>query len=476
MARLLRHRALLSIALAFLAGCADTGAKRPDLNALYSRSAQTIGDERHPAIVIPGILGSKLKDPASDRFVWGAFVHGAADPDFEDDARLFSLPMREGVPLRELRDDVTQAGVLDTLTIDVGVLPVELEAYLGIMKTLGVGQYRDAQILGAGYDPSRVDYAGKHFTCDQFGYDWRRDISENAAALDELIRRTLEGARAAARANGQPGPDQVDVLAHSMGGMVLRYYLMHGTQPLPDDGSLPAITWAGARHVRRAILIGTPSAGSVLALRQLVEGVSYSPITPTYRPAIVGTLPAVYQLLPRPRHARVVSGDGAAFDLYDAATWERLRWGLLDPRQERWVAALLPEVKDPAERRRIARDHLAKCLARARQLHEAIDRASPTPPGLSLVLFAGDAEATASVIVVDERTGALRVAEKAAGDGTVTRASALLDEREGGEWTARLRTPIDWSGVTFLTTDHIGLTSDAAFSDNVLHLLLESDR
>src|SRR5262249_27473189 len=132
---------------------------------------------------------------------------------------------------------------------------------------------------------------------------WRREISENASRLDELIR---SAARLTQEARGTAEPVKVDVVAHSMGGLVLMYYLRYGTQPLPDDGSLPPLTWAGAQTVGHAILVGTPSAGSVLALRQLVEGVVYAPIVPEYRPAVVGTMPSIYELLPRDRHHRVV--------------------------------------------------------------------------------------------------------------------------------------------------------------------------
>ncbi|TFG77481.1 MAG: hypothetical protein E4H21_03260, partial [Thermodesulfobacteriales bacterium] len=59
------------------------------------------------------------------------------------------------------------------------------------------------------------------------------------------------------------------------------------------------------------------------------------------------------------------------------------------------------------------------------------------------------------------------------GDGTVTRSSALMDERAGGIWTPHLKSPVNWSNVMFLFTDHLGLTKDPAFSDNVLYLLLE---
>lgn len=101
--------------------------------------------------------------------------------------------------------------------------------------------------------------------------------------------------------------------------------------------------------------------------------------------------------------------------------------------------------------------------------------------------MAGDAEATASVVAVDAPAGAggggvgaaraaVRVVERAPGDGTVTRASALLDERLDGRWTPRLRSPIAWRRVLFLFTDHLGLTRDPAFIDNVLYILLEEPR
>ena len=54
------------------------------------------------------------------------------------------------------------------------------------------------------------------------------------------------------------------------------------------------------------------------------------------------------------------------------------------------------------------------------------------------------------------------------------RSSALLDEREGGEWGPRVVTPIDFDTVLFLPQDHLGLTSNAVFRDNVLFWLLEA--
>ena len=77
------------------------------------------------------------------------------------------------------------------------------------------------------------------------------------------------------------------------------------------------------------------------------------------------------------------------------------------------------------------------------------------------------------MLSIDQSSGRVRVAERAPGDGTVTRTSALLDERVGRDWTPRLDSPIAWHGVHFLFRDHLGLTKDPVFTDNVLYLLLE---
>lgn len=77
---------------------------------------------------------------------------------------------------------------------------------------------------------------------------------------------------------------------------------------------------------------------------------------------------------------------------------------------------------------------------------------------------------------VDSRTGRLETIAWGPGDGTVLRSSALLDERVGGQWRARLQSPIPWSEVLFLHEDHLGLTRDMVFTDNVLFWLLEDPR
>lgn len=241
-----------ALAVSALVGCTREVVV-PDLGGIYTQAAQEIGGDRYPVVVIPGILGSKLENKDTRQQVWGAFEFGAADADNPDGARSISLPIDPGKPLRDRIDNTIPTEVLDTITADVFLLQnLEIGAYVDILLTLSAGAYRD-QSLG---ESGSIDYGGLHYTCFQLAYDWRRDVAEAAVHLHEMIE-VAQSAHRWAHGLDQDEPVKVDVVAHSMGGLLLRYYLRYGTQPLPDDGSLPELTWEGAQHVSRAILTRT---------------------------------------------------------------------------------------------------------------------------------------------------------------------------------------------------------------------------
>ena len=219
----------------------------PDLGNLYNQLAQQEDPDRNPVIVIPGILGSRLEDKNTEEVVWGAFGSGAVDPTSGEGARLLALPMTPGAALNELRDAVVQAGALDRVVLKFFGIPLELNAYYNILRSLGVGGYRDQQLA----ESHAVDYGDRHFTCFQFDYDWRRDLVESAQALDRFIKaKEIEVQQEIFKRYGvRRSSVKFDLVAHSMGSLVARYYLRYGAADLPTDGSLPPVTWEGAKHV-----------------------------------------------------------------------------------------------------------------------------------------------------------------------------------------------------------------------------------
>lgn len=460
----------------FLLHACNTAYRAPDLAGLYNRAAQDHSPDRNPIIVIPGLTGSSLVDSSSGRIVWGAFSGDYARPGRPEDARLVALPMREGAALSELRDEVEPNGVLDRVKVRFLGIPISVKAYVEILAALGAGGYRD-ESLGLA---EVVDYGDEHYTCFQFDYDWRRDNVENARRLHEFIVEKRAYVREQTRLRFGVDREDIrfDLVAHSMGGMLVRYFLRYGAADLPEDGSLPPVTWAGARDVDRVVLIGPPNAGSVGALLQLVNGRKIGFTLPTYPAAILGTYPSAYQLLQRSRHGTVLEGGDPErpVDLFSPEEWERFGWGLASPTQEKVLATLLPDVASSAERRRVALDHQRKALRRAKAFTAALDQPATPPPGFELSLVAGDSVRTPRAVAVDPSTGKLTVVAWGPGDGRVLRTSALLDERHGEDWSSTLDSPIVWDHVMFLFAGHLGITKEPAFTDNVLYWLLEAPR
>ncbi len=456
-----------------LAGCSAFPTS-PDLGNLYNQLAQQEDPDRNPVIVIPGILGSRLEDRRTKDVVWGAFGSGAVDPSSPEGSRLLALPMKPGTPLSKLRDSVGQAGALDRVRLNFFGIPLELNAYYNILRSLGVGGYRDQQLA----ESHTVDYGNRHFTCFQFDYDWRRDLVESAQALDRFIKaKEVEVQQEIYKRFGiQRSPVKFDLVTHSMGSLVARYYLRYGAEDLPADGSLPPVTWEGAKHVDHLVMIGPPNSGAVETFITLTEGLKPSPLLSTYPAAVVGTMPSVYQLLPRTRHQPLLDVNGEPIsDVFDPFLWERHEWGLADPSQDDILASLLPKHTDPKERRRVALDHQRKLLARAKQLTAALDVSAHPPMTTRLLLVAGDSMPTMSRAQI-QPDGNITIIEHAPGDGVVLRQSALMDEREEKKLGNRLDSPIGWSQVLFIFSDHLGMTEDPAFVDNILYFLLESPR
>ena len=410
----------------------------PDLGGLYDEAAMSLsGDvDRDPVVVIPGILGSRLEGPGGE-VVWGQFGDGGVDPRTPEGRALLSLPA-DGSD-----DGVVATQVLDRVRVSLLGLRFEQAAYQDLLLTLGLGGYVDSGLNYGG-----VDYGDQHFTCFQFPYDWRRELSESAVELHDFLLEQRAYVRAErVRLHGEAavdaaGPIKFDVVAHSMGGLVLRYYLMYGPTPLDRVPATP--TWAGAELVDQAILVGTPSLGAVDAMLTLVDGKSFSPFLPQYPPEVMRTMPAIWQLLPQ-WMAATSAADGP-----------------LDGPAA--VAAAIRAEGDAAQA-----EQARRLAATSTAFHAALAAPGEPPAGLTISLFAADAEPTASHVRLEGN--ALSVTRRAPGDGTVTRFSALGDPEPGPP----LQTAADWDRVQFLHTDHLGMTRDPGFTDNVLFLLLVAE-
>ena len=433
---------------------------RPDLRRLYEFGTPAAGQP--PVIVIPGILGSRLKDAQSGAEIWPGSLWQVALGTKEHLALPFDPATLQ--PTAEAAPDGLFEAALGS------------DFYGEILRTLEhAGGYRRAR---AG---TPADARQRHYYV--FAYDWRQDNVRTAAKLDAFIEQIR-------RDYGDPAL-QVDIVAHSMGGLVTRYFLRYGAQDvLPvlhrDDFRVPN---AGAAKVRTAILLGTPNLGSATSLHGFIEGATVGlRRIPT---EVLATMPSVFQLFPHPVNDWLVDvrGEPLDRDLFDVEVWRRFGWSVFG---------------DEARARLQARHHAAYVEALQRLFEAHLERArrfvwslSVKPQadaGARIVVFGGDCSLTPARLLVEEVEGDSVVRlypEDIArpvpavdyqrlmlepGDNQVTKPSLLAREKldptaERHRW---LFFPLAYS--FFLCEEHQRLTGNLSFQDNLLNVLLSRER
>lgn len=470
--------AALASVLIVAAGCSSpTGSydsfhvqDKPLYGKIAKRSMDYEGIDRNPVIVVHGFLGAKLENTKTGKVAWGAFKGIDSIKSLsEEQIRDMSHPMGLGKPLKDLKSDVVAVGLLDKVQVTLLGFPFYLRAYDKLIEIL----------VKFGYvEEGKPLPKGKHFySLFIFYYDWRRDLVENSARFHKFVlqkKKYLQ--KKYFQLYGIKDYDvQFDVIAHSMGGLLSRYYLRYGDQDLPKDGSPPVLDWRGSKNIDKLIIVGTPNSGYLDTCLELVYGLQVAPGMPVYQPGMIGTFPSYYQMLPLTSTKSVVYADdpnGPVPDIFDPNIWIKMKWGLADPKQDDILKILLPNVKSKEERRKIALDHLKKCLSRAKQFTKAMRIKAKPPEDVSLFLFLGDSVKTRRKAAVDKKTGQLKTIEFEPGDGKVLSSSARFDEREGGKWAPFLISPIAWDSVIHLRAAHMGITASPDFADNATYLLL----
>jgi pimeloyl-ACP methyl ester carboxylesterase len=404
-------------------------------------------DDVAPVVVVPGIMGSGLQR-ADGTQVWLNLRNAVGQ---------YNLGLPFTVPLADSRDELVPGALLGSDAMMPRLFG--FTEYYDLLEMLELVGFRAS---------SRTDR--RRAVYHVFAYDWRRDLVESAQRLhDTLERLAVEG----------DGDGRFNVVGHSMGGLVARYYLRYGTaEPRPDQ----PVTWAGARRIRNLILVAVPSGGSLPALEGLLFGNRVGLSYTTLAAPVIARMPSVYQLIPPAGTNSVLDHDltPLPIDLLDVETWKRFGWG---PFASRATTRLEGFTKEDLE---VYPSFLEAALGRARAFHDALARVPRTPCPVRVSILGGDCIPTLARGIVSSREGhpprfeprTRREAEAMleAGDGRVTRASLMASHLPGADDHVESCGIPEASEVFVGSADHHGIYREPTFQSIIMRMLLRRPR
>jgi pimeloyl-ACP methyl ester carboxylesterase len=138
-----------------------------------------------------------------------------------------------------------------------------------------------------------------------FGYDWRQPLEATQALLAAFIAEVIEKTALTRhyRADGYDKRRRVNLVAHSMGGLIVTGYLDEAGAKAPVD---------------RVATIATPFKGSLDAVEKIVRG------TTNRREREAARLtPSLYYLLPSFQRGIAIDASLPQSDMFDPKLWQR---------------------------------------------------------------------------------------------------------------------------------------------------------
>ena len=454
----------ITLACVFLAGVyANKKIFAPDLHRLYMESMMVT--DQPPVIFIHGVLGSRLKDTKTKEDIWPGTLsrllsHDYSDAAYEVDANTLEPKPSNAVPY-EIFDGA--AGK---------------DFYGEIVHTLSkIGGYKLSKI-GQKVSPTQKNYY-------VFLYDWRQDNVKSAAELADFIEQV--------RLDYNNPKLKVDIVAHSMGGLIARYYIRYGKQDVINDNDFDKkLTMYGAERVRRVILLGTPNLGSIRTLNLFITGLDIG--ISEINTETLASMPSLYQLFPHPLNNWIVTSAGVQLDrdLFDVQIWRSFEWSIFNHKVRERILAKYEDKVEGEAHLAILEKYFETNLERARRFVWSLSVATPTPEP-KLMVFGGGCTLTPARILVEEVDGESIIRMNPSditqakagidydalllepGDGSVTKASLLGRNALDPSIQRHMFIHLPVTQSFFLCELHENLTSNLNFQDNLLNTLLSRD-
>ena len=426
---------IIILCLIFVAGC-SVAPKITELTVTKIYADEKTAPKEYPVIFVPGIFGTVLENSKTKKVIWGKVSEGLMnDLALPIDSTIMSENTDEVMPVKTLMKFSWMAGIFEKNIYDT---------------------MRRAAIDAAGYTIDKNAFS--------LLYDWRRDLVEGAQLLGELIESVK-------RESGYKDL-KFDIVCHSAGGLIARYYAKYGTEDVLDRDPIPAPTYAGAKNIDKIIMLGTPNYGSLDSFQSIDKGIAIPGIGRAAKD-IIFTMPSAYELMPFGEYSTFIDfkGENLPISIYDPLNWEKYGWSVFAPSDR-----VVSEETLTAQRK-----FLAAALKRASAFHKALWAGDPAEERkrVTYILLGSDANPTQEKALLRKTASGWKTQFKpnddtindkifSFGDGTVTRKSLL-----GTHVVNNIKTELPSAYEIFFAQDHVDLAGDPTFLDNVIHSLLD---
>jgi pimeloyl-ACP methyl ester carboxylesterase len=252
-------------------------------------TGQDFDAARKPLVFVPGIMGSYIYDTNNNnKELWPSICDSGRSGKLRDltrDKILVADIIRTYTGNKDLqyvpectgRDDIIYSNLVDRLVTGEGYVeypPIDDRQRVFTTPLIRCQQARNAMQRGNIYDPP---------TLFVFAYDWRQSNASSAHELKQYIDCIHE------IYSDRP----IDILTHSMGGLVARRYLLDN----PHN-----------HHVARLITVAAPFLGAPRAITAITSG-DYpgvagfgSQLLPDELTDIASTAVGAHELLPSPAY------------------------------------------------------------------------------------------------------------------------------------------------------------------------------
>ncbi len=255
--------------------------------------ASVAPEKKSKVIFVPGYYGSKISEsvPGNGQSNGDVFLTLSN--------LIFGSTKLQMSSRLNLPSSLVSAGLLDFVTVLPWIYSID-----GYGKTY---QRLQQEAEKHGISPSSDMFI--------FDYDWRLDpISILQSFEAKLTQWKLD-----------PEQHDIHIVAHSMGGWLMSYWLRFGAQ----EPAHAVEDWSGLRRVKRVMLVAAPFRGTLSVFRNSFWGAPGLPNDTFLGAKVISSFPSTYYLTPNSADFYLPNGELERIDLKNSDLWLKNKWGAL---------------------------------------------------------------------------------------------------------------------------------------------------